>query len=94
MDFEKIWNTIVTAALTLLIGLALTCIGISAFSSGKTDYCRFQANPLSEYVDVVEHRSFATNTKYTAPSFEDAMKYAAMACPNFQGMAAQAGGSR
>ena len=85
MNFEKIWSYLATGAFALLVVMLLAYTGLALFCSGKTTYCSFQSIPWSEVVDVVEHRNFATDGRYTAPSFEDAMKYAAMACPNFKG---------
>lgn len=85
MNFEKIWSSIGTGTVALLIVMLLAYIGLSLFRSNKTTYCSFQSNHWSEAVDVHEHRDFGMDGKYTAPSFEDAMKYAAVVCPNFKG---------
>jgi hypothetical protein len=86
MDFEKIWSTIGTVILASLFGMIVTYVGLSLFFTGKTNYCSFQAVQWSEAVEVTEHRSFSSDSRYTAPSFDGAMKYAAMACPNFKGI--------
>ena len=83
MTFEKIWSSLCTLGVSLLIGMMLIYLGLSLFSNSKTSYCSLKAVYWSEAVEVSEHRNFAPDSHFIAPSFEDAMKYASMACPNF-----------
>ena len=84
MDFEKIWTAMFTLAVAMFVGIVLAYLGLWAFTNGKTSYCSFQAVQWSKAVEVVEHRRFSPDSRYTAPSFEDAMKYAVVVCPNFK----------
>ena len=81
VDFERVWNWFGTITCMVIMALFLTLISAACFTSGQTKYCHFV--DISTAVKVIEHRDYAPDTFFVAPSYEAALDYASRACPNF-----------